>query len=59
MPIMFFRQTMLSRLHDLNPHLVSPNDIVEFILDGSKSGNRDHRTSVNKALFSSCLQFYI
>ena len=29
---------MLSRLHDLNPHLVSPTDIVEFILDGSKSG---------------------
>ena len=37
------RQTMLSRLHDLNPHLVSSTDIVEFILDGSKSGNREHR----------------
>ena len=42
---------MLSRLHDLNPHLVSPADIVEFILDGSKSGNRDHRIGVNRAIF--------
>ena len=52
-----FRQTMLSKLHDLNPHLVSPNDIVELILDGSKSGNRDHRTRVNKAIFRHVCNF--
>ena len=52
-----FRQTMLSRLHDLNPHLVSPKDFVEFILDGSKSGNRDHHTSANKAIFRHVCNF--
>ena len=51
------RQTMQSRLHDLNLYLVSPNDIVEFILDGSKSGNRDHRIGANKAIFRHVCNF--
>ena len=33
------------------------NNIIGFILDGSKSGNRDHRTSANKAIFRHVCNF--
>ena len=49
---------MLYILHDLRKtHLVSPNDMVEFNLDGSKSGNRDHRAGANEAIFRHVCNF--
>ena len=42
---------MVANLLKLNPHLSSPVEILDFIINGSKIPNLDERININKTLF--------